>query len=160
MRTQTCTAQGRGSKRLLLIDRASHFCAYQEKRKALDLRLRRTKYRGRLLLACSKHARCATGLRHMLEGELWKCRGPYTASQIIARPELWGGILLSAEEILKYLNGREGFLYAIRGVRKSRCQLAEWAGNCSNAAGLVGQAVLSGQHKGKRRWLNSKGTSC
>ena len=95
----------------------------------------------------------------MLEGKLWACRGPFSASVIIARPELWGRILLSAEEIRKYLNDRKGYLYAIRGVRKSRSQLAEWAGNCSNATGLVGQAVLSGLHQGKLRWLNSGGTS-
>jgi hypothetical protein len=140
--------------KLLLLDRASHFCGYQEQRKKYDLRLRYTKHRGPILLACNKRVQCTTGLTHMLEGELWRCLGPFTANKIIARPELWGSILLSAEEIRKYLEKRKGFLYAIRGVRKSCSRLAVWKGNCSNASGLVGRVVLRGQQVGKPRWVD------
>jgi hypothetical protein len=88
----------------------------------------------------------------MIEGSLTECRGPYTAAQIKADPELRGGLQLSDKEIESYLGKQSGFLYAIEGVKKSRAVLGTWQGNGSNATGLVCQIVSEGEHKGKKRW--------
>jgi hypothetical protein len=150
---------GRGPKnqscckgKLLFLKRGSYFLCFREKRKWLELRRRRALHRGRLLLACTQPVRESTRLDFMIEGSLTECRGPYTAAQIKADPELRGGLQLSDKEIESYLGKQSGFLYAIEGVKKSRAVLGTWQGNGSNATGLVCQIVSEGEHKGKKRW--------
>ena len=146
----------RGEGRLLYLSRGSYFLCYLEQRKRFELRKRRTQYSGRLLLACSQQARASSGIQYMIEGRLAGCRGPYTAAEIKANPDLRGGVQLSDMEIDGYLGGGNGFLYLIEGVKKSRAELGMWEGNGSNATGLVCRTVLSGEHKRKERWTESE----
>ena len=138
--------------KLLFLNRGSYFLCYLEKRKWLELRRRRAVHRGRLLLACTQPVRESTKLDFLIEGRLTRCIGPCTAAQIKANPVLKEGVKLSDKEIERYLGDKKGFLYVIRGVKKSKAVLGAWKGNGSNATGLVCQTVLQGDNTGMKRW--------
>ena len=140
----------------MVLNRASHYCALLEGRKVYELRRHRLCAPRRVLFVCSKAVRrVLPAMAGMIEGRLTRCRGPYTAAQIIRNRGLLDGVLLKPQEVRAYLPaGSMGFLYEIARVRPSASKWGTWEGNGSNCTGAVPRVFTSGAHGSQERWVD------
>ncbi len=104
----------------------------------------------RVLLVCNRATRRRWGLsRRMAESRCANRLGPFTAEAIIADPVLRAGVMVSDQEITRFLpHGVTGYLYQLDSVKESRAEWAAWSGNGSNGNGFL--ARLDGG--GRARW--------
>ncbi len=110
----------------LILFRAYLWFALLEKVKTFELRRHRIKIPAqgrRVLLVCNQGVRRQYRLStQMAEAHCTQRRGPYTADDIIADPELRGGILVSDEAIRRYLKNGQGYVYQLENARLTTCK--------------------------------------
>jgi hypothetical protein len=125
----------------LILSFAYLWFALLENRKIYELRRHQIEIPSggrRVLLVCNQKVRKQFGLSNqMAVAHCTERLGPFTADEIISQPSLRGGILISDEDLRRYLpNQSIGYLYHLEKTKMSSSFWADTRGNGSNCFGF------------------------